>query len=1400
MWVEFKGARKGAKALLDTGAGISLLPKRIFDAVRKQQRARLRPTDRNIRAVNGKAIECFGQAQVQLSIEGHEFKHKFYICQDDVSVLLGRDFMKDANVSMEPARNRIKIQGKRVTAYDMRGMKVRNTVNLISTTTLKPGQERQVWAKLKGKGQPNDMVCVVEPSRTLFARTGALAGRLCTKPTNGKCAVRILNPTEEHITLYKNVTVGVVQPAFETVNYVEDEEQGVEADDEASDSDDLPDTAPAQDSGRKVEIPARVLQDPEALKRYLKALQRQERDRKRVENDVQTPTQLPQHVVDLYERSIKQVPKQYHDKIHEIIAKNSRVFAKDAHDMGRTTWVKHDVDTGDHSPVRQRPRRLRHDQKDEIQKQIKNLQESGLIRPSESEWASNVVLVKKKDGSWRMCIDYRDLNMKTLNPDSYMLPRIDDTLDALSRAKYFCTLDILQGYHNVELTERAKQKTAFHAPYCNPSHWEYVYMPFGLIRAPRTFQRLMDRVLQGLEHKIALAYLDDIIVYGSTVNEVLDNLNVVLGRIGDSGVKLKAKKCFLFQRETNYLGHVISSEGVKCDPAKIEAVKQWHPMKTTRQVKSFLGMVCYYNKFIKNYAEVSRPLYDLLVKNRKFVWGEAQQEAFEKLKQALISAPILAYPSSKGRYILDTDASNFAYGAVLSQLQEDENGVEQERVIAYYSKTLNQAEQRYCARRRELLAIQRSVKHFDVYLRGPEFTIRTDHASLQYIKTLTDVTDQMFRWIMLLEQYSYKIEVRAGVDHANADTLSRIPCNGKICICERVEEFEKRAKTKVEMVYAQYLDTHTLPETNVFAIKFMPHWRNEVIAKYQSEDPDLKTLYYAKYDDKERPKWNDYSGESPTSKAYFHEWKRIYIWKDVLYRRWENGDGSITRMQLIVPRALQQTICREVHDGRAAAHLGKKKVLRLLNKYFYWYKMDRDVGWWIRTCEVCQRRKRPNKEPRAPMTKYVSGFPNERVAMDVVGPTKESKNGNRYVLCITDHFSKYTKAIPMPDQVATRVAKIFAQEWVYMWGEPLSLHTDRGSNFESDLLAEMCRWLQISKTRTTAYHPQGNAQVERYNQTVVDIVSKLTNKDTYDDWDEQVPIAVSAYNATEHATTGYTPNRLMFGREVMHNFDKMLPESADPEELKTWDQFVQAMDERTRRAFEVARETIGRNVLLQKKYYDRKANLIHYEIGDAIMIKDHRLYEAGTKKFADRYVGPFYVLDVLSDVNFRVARTADDKPQIIHHDRMKKIDQREKQDIEWVFKASRELERKKAKQGDFGEAMAAVMDRLTKLEGNNKYAKRKYTRREQPQTAPQQEPQPQEPEVARKRGRPRRPTKKPAKREQKEEHIKELNRKDQEEKQQQDQPKNTDKPKTSVAQPREGERRSARLREKRGRD
>ena len=1325
--------------MVDSGAGISILPASMYDVIKKSQALELVPSDRKIFNASGDQIKCYGMVDVKVSIEKVPCPNRFYVCEDRVDMLLGRDFIKIHDVGTRLAKNKLYLKGKPVTAYDLNGTEVRNTVNLIRTFTIKPGAEVQTTAKLKGKGDPEGMVCMISPSKTIFARTGTLVARTCVKPKNSTCVVRILNASDQHITLYKNMTMGVLQPVQAMKTYQKQEETVNSVRDLSdSDSDVIPETLPTpKETDKRYEIPAHVLQDKEATRRYLKELQREVRDRRRQEEKVDGNTELPAHLTDLYERSIKEVPEEYHMKIRDVLLRNARVFAKSSSDMGRTTWVRHEIDTGDHSPVRQRPRRLRHDQKDEVKKQIQALQESGLIRPSTSEWASNVVLVKKKEGTWRMCIDYRDLNRKTLNPDTYMLPRIDDTLDALSRAKYFCTLDILQGYHNVELADSAKEKTAFHAPYCNPSHWEYVYMPFGLVRAPRTFQRLMDRVLQGLDHKIALAYIDDIIVYGATVDEVLDNLGVVLGRLTDAGVKLKAKKCFLFQKETTYLGQVISNKGVKCDPKKVEAVKAWHPPKNLKQVRSFLGMVCYYNKFIKNFAERAMPLYDLIGKNKKWIWAEKQEQSFEKLRTARTEAPVLAYPASKGRYILDTDASNFAYGAVLSQLQPDKKGNLQERVIAYYSKTLNSSEQRYCARRRELLAIVRAVKHFDVYLRGPEFTIRTDHASLQFIKTLTQVPDQMFRWILFLEQYAYEIQVRAGVDHANADTLSRIPCNGKICICDKVEEYEQRAKTKVGQV-------HDLPDTSINVIKFLPRWEPTQIAKYQSEDPDLKRIYQAKEKSETKPDYNTYSGESPAAKSYLMEWARIEIWNKVLYRRWENSAGTVTRLQLIVPTALQKMICREVHDGKSTCHLGKKRVMRLLQRSFFWYKMDKDVGWWIRTCEVCQRRMRPKDSPKAPMTIAVTGFPNERVAMDVVGPLKKSKSGNEYVLCMTDHFSKYSKAFAMPDQKAERVAKIFVNEWVYHWGEPMSLHTDQGPNFESVLMKQVCDLLQINKTRTTPYHPQGNAQNERYNQTIMNIVAKLTDKVEYEDWDEQLPVAVAAYNATEHSTTKFTPNRLMINREVRHNFDKMLPESVNLEEVQTWDQYVQKMDAQQREAFQVAREEIGRSVLLQKKYYDRTTHLNKYKVGDAVMIRDRRHHGRGEGKLADKYDGPYYVIDVLSDVNFRLALSEKHEPKVIHHDRMKPIQQREKPNIDWVYQQSRTYNKKNVESMDGKNAMAEIMDKVVQLENlvkntAGRTSRRRRTVRKEDKKVPDDNVimRNKKVEPKRKRGRPR---------------------------------------------------------------
>ena len=1270
IWVTFPATGSGVRALLDTGAGISLLPRNVYDAMNNPPG--LQVSDKKIEGANAAPINCFGKVQLNIQFDQFSCLQTFYVCEDDVSPLLGRDFMRDNDVYTRPAHNAVYKDGKKIPAFGL-ASKVNNRISLIDSVKIHAGQEVQVVAHIQGQYQAENVTCIVQPAQTLFRRTGVQAARVLTRPQQRTCHLRLLNSSDDDIKLWKGQTVGVLSAAVEVRSFPDNPAPPTPPPTPPTSDDDASATDDEQVLNLKEEdIELKIQRDIDNV--HLK--------KRRADQT------LPDHLQQLFDRSVEELSQEQRDGLQRLLATYRDAFAIDANDIGLTNWVTHDVDTGQESPVRQRPRRLRYEQRPVLQNTIQDLQRQGKVRPSNSEWASNVVLVKKKSTNpdspeqWRMCIDYRQLNLKTKNPHSYMLPRIDDTLDALHRAKFFCTLDIQQGYHNVKLTDRASKKTAFHVPCVNPTKWEWTHMPFGLVGAPRTFQRLMDRMLRGLEHKIALAYLDDVIVYGASADEVLQNLDRVFERILAAGVKLKPSKCHLFKRETKYLGHVISHDGVKCDPDKVKAVQEWHEPKNLKQIKSFLGMVCYYSKFIANFAGISQPIYALLKGRKKLKpgeWRREQQQAFIALKKALVSAPILAYPTQDGKFILDTDASNFACGAVLSQVQDGPDGEPVEKVIAYYSKMFNLAEQRYCARRREMLAIVKATKHYEVYLRGPRFSIRTDHASLQYIKTLSTMSDQMYRWVLALEVFDYVIEVRPGKDHVNADTLSRVPCAGKICICEQVEEFERRAKNKVCYVSDTTATVALLsqPQVAIHPIAFQPRWTNEELRKKQEDDVDLGPVYKARKASEDRPSWEFYSGESPACKAYFAEWKRLEIHNDILYRRWENACGTVVRLQILIPRELQKEICKIVHDGRTTAHLGRRRALRLLIRSVHWFRMDCDVAWWIKTCATCQRRRKPHQNAQAPSKPYTSGSFNERVAMDIVGPMKQSQRGNKYVLAITDHFSKFSRAVPLPNQTAETVATAFIERWIHDFAPPMQLHTDQGANFDSELMHQVCTLYKMEKTRTTPYHPQGNAQNERYNQTLMNIVAKLVDKDTFDDWDEQLPTAVAAYNATEHASTGYTPNRLLYGRELPHELDRMLP-PAPTEKHASWDDYVVQLERNQKAACDAARQAIGKSIKAQRRYYDRRQNLHHYAVGDAVMLKDYSPPERGTKKFKNKFAGPYFVVDVLSDIHFRIARDRDDRPRIVHHDMMEKMDQRDPVDLQWVYQLSRTFPKKQA--------------------------------------------------------------------------------------------------------------------------
>jgi hypothetical protein len=396
------------------------------------------------------------------------------------------------------------------------------------------------------------------------------------------------------------------------------------------------------------------------------------------------------------------------------------LFSEGAHDLGQTDVTHHTIDTGDARPIKGAARRVPMHRRDALNDMISEMETNDVVRKSNSPWASPVVLAPKKDGTLRFCVDYRALNEITRR-DAYPLPRIDDILEALKDAKYYCHLDLASGYWQVKMADKDIAKTAF----CIPGGlYEFLVMPFGLTNAPPTFQRLMNTVLRDHMGIRALVYLDDIIVWGATIEETMANLQLVFDSVRTAGLKFKPAKCKFFLQSLNVLGHVVSPAGISTDPAKAELIKNWPEPCNVREVRSFLGLASYYRKFIRNFAHMARPLTALTAKSVPFRWQQEQQTAFDVLKQALSSPPVLTYPTSEGTFVLDTDASNNAIGAVLSQIQPGES-LSTARVVAFGSKTLSDAERNYDTRRKELLTAIYFLEHFRYYLEAKSFHLLT---------------------------------------------------------------------------------------------------------------------------------------------------------------------------------------------------------------------------------------------------------------------------------------------------------------------------------------------------------------------------------------------------------------------------------------------------------------------------------------------------------------------------------------------------------------------------------------------------------------------------------------------------------------------------------------------------
>ena len=782
------------KFLLDTGANMNIIPMDIFVRIPDGLRPKLEPSKYGIEVGDGREMVVKGIATTKVKIGNESYEAKFYVTDLGAQAVLGTSFMVDYAVKIslgEPPY--CTVRGERVPMIVSGDVSQR--VCILNAVTIAPYQEMNIPVQVKNPVLSEGCE-LFEPTMTLRRKHGVMAPGMLVDVQQNPLTVRLYNPNAQAVRLHPKTCVGVLKAADE-IKPVHSCHQVLQ---DLGIVTELRDELERKDS--KEEILGTDIQEEHKVReekfvatkqKSLAAILEEEkedvtREPERHEQPYWKENDVKAHIADLYKRSIAGVPREFHESIRKLVNEYEDIFARDPGDIGRTNLIVHDIYTGRAAPVHQRARRISPEEHEAMKKAVENLHAVGIIEPSRSEWASNVRMVRKKDGSWRMCVDYRDLNEKTKIRDPYPLPRIDAMLDNLSGAKMFSSLDLIWGYHQVPLTEEAKQRTAFITPQMSPSHWQYIYMPFGLRDAPATFQRLVDKMLTSVQYDFVMAYLDDIIVKGDDVESSLRNLREVFDRIRSAGLKLKPSKCELFREEIAYLGHIINQHGLKTDPKKIEAVKNWPIPIYLTDVRGFIGLCSYYRRFIKDFGEKVKPLSQLTTRTSDHVWREEHTEAFKEMKAALTSSPLLAHPREGSEYILDTDASTWAIGAVLSQNQPNAAGHMEERPIAYASRLLLPRELNYCTRKRELLAIYEWIQYFQHYLAGQKFTVRTDHDSLKGINSLAKVPSQFARWIDYLNAFTFEIKVRPGRLHSNADFLSRMFGD---CFCKNRDVFER---------------------------------------------------------------------------------------------------------------------------------------------------------------------------------------------------------------------------------------------------------------------------------------------------------------------------------------------------------------------------------------------------------------------------------------------------------------------------------------------------------------------------------------------------------------------------------------------------------------------------------
>ena len=841
----------------------------------------------------------------------------------------------------------------------------------------------------------------------------------------------------------------------------------------------------------------------------------------------------------------------------------------------------------------------------ELKEYLSEMLAKGFIVPSKSPAASACMFVKKKDGSMRMCVDFRPINTITIK-DRYPIPLTKVLLEKIGKRKYYTKIDLRSGYNLVRIAPGDEWKTAFR---CSEGHYEYKVMPFGLTNAPAVFQRMMDEILRDIKDEFVVVYLDDILIFSNSYDEHVKHVREILSRLAKHKLYAKPEKCEFHKESLEYLGMIISPEGIEMDKHKVQAITEWKEPTKVKEVQSFIGFANFYRRFINGFSNIVKPLINLVKKDTQWKWTEKEKKAFDALKIAFTKAPVLIQPEPEEPFILETDASDYAMGAVLSQYGKDDK----RHPVAFWSKTLGPAEINYGVPDKELLAIIMALKEWRVWLEGSPHQIQvlTDHENLQQWNSKKILNRRQARWLEFLQDYDIKVVYRPGNQNDAADALSR-----------RSDYTPKKGSEKQGVL---------LPKISNFPIEYEPIDSPTIrtaMAKIKQEtltDHDLEERIKKEIRNDPRSKViMDLLDKEPhmIPSKIMKNLEEYYVEDGLLYQR----------HKIFVPnnQEIKQEVLKSRHDSLLAGHPGREKTRELVSRRFIWPTLTADVHKYVDTCGLCVMSKPGNKKQQGFLKPLkVPTKPWEDISYDLITGLPKVKEGYDAILTVVDrltkmaHFIGTTTTVTSSGIVDLMIDRVFKHH-----GMPTTVVSDRGSTFNSHLIKEWYRRLNTKPIYSTAYHPQTDGQTERVNQ-IVEIYLRHYVNFKQNDWAELLPMAEFAYNNQTQSAIGVSPFYANYG------YDPIMTPS------HTTKGKVPSADERIDNLIKVQEDIRSAMLLSQedyKRFYDRKREKGEtFTPGTRVWLSMTNIKtKRPTEKLEYKKIGPFEVKEQISSHSYRL--------------------------------------------------------------------------------------------------------------------------------------------------------------------